>query len=76
MSTNLKQVRPNSQSGQAELKSDVAELKAGQIEIRDGQARLEQEMHHTGRALSVLANDSVRMRAGVEPLEDAQELAR
>jgi len=43
-----------------EIKSDVAELKTGQIELQNGQARLEKEMKLTRRALSVLADDSVK----------------
>jgi len=59
----------------AGLKSDAVELKEGQAELKEGQARLEKEIQITNKALSILADDSVRTRARVDILEQQKELS-
>ncbi len=66
----------------AELKTDVAELKQGQIRIEkrmdnfeEGQAEMKKELQITNRALSILADDSIKTRARVEILEEEKNLS-
>ena len=61
--------------GQVKIEKRLVKLEEGQEDIKAGQARLEKEGRVMSRAMKILADESIKVRARVDILEDRIELS-